>query len=295
MRKRDKRDRTNDEWKNVTDKDIKRSIFVRGKGSKGLRFEWVERFHYWWLGSRSIVRSFFRVVAAKQTIAIVTSILFSAYIMAAFYTHAGEFIIKVEHPGEKRLVLSDTMDFSEELITLNGEAIKNADNINILDIAPDVAHVNGEHNGRDYVAYTFYAKNIGTLPITYDYTLQIKRATKGIEEASWVLLYYNDKHHVYAKESNSGGAEAQYSEFELPFKDEAADVSQYGFDEATGIYSLTTKPFLSSNVVSMDMRADMQPEEIDKFTVVIWLEGEDPECVDKILGGTLEMMMKFRY
>ena len=37
------------------------------------------------------------------------------------------------------------------------------------------------------------------------------------------------------------------------------------------------------------------PGEVDKYTVVIWLEGEDPECVNDILGGTIEMMFKFKY
>ena len=295
MRKRDKRDRPDSEWKDITDKDIKRSIFVKGKGSKGLRFEWLERFHYWWLGARSITRSLFRVVAAKQTIAIISSILFTLYVFAAFYTHAGEFVIKVEHPGEKKLILSDTPDFPEELITLNGKAIPNADNISIFDVAPDVVEVDGEHNGIDYVAYTFYVKNISLMPITYDYTLHIKRATKGIEEAAWVMLYHNGQQHIFAKESKSGGAESQHAEFEFPFKDMAGDIGQYSYDEKTGIYTLTAKPFASSNVVSTNQRPEIQPQEIDKFSVVIWLEGEDPECVNDILGGTIEMMMKFRY
>lgn len=88
MRKRDRRDRPDGEWKN-----IKNSFFVKGKGGNGMRFELVERFHYWWLGARSITRSVFRVVAAKQTIAIISSILFTLYVFAAFYTHAGEFVI----------------------------------------------------------------------------------------------------------------------------------------------------------------------------------------------------------
>ena len=32
----------------------------------------------------------------------------------------------------------------------------------------------------------------------------------------------------------------------------------------------------------------------DKFTVVIWLEGDDPDCVDSILGGEIKMHMEIR-
>ena len=260
-----------------------------------MRFEWLERFHCWWLGWRSITRSIFRVTAAKQGIIIIGSILLTCYVMAAFYTQSGEFIIKVDHNGEKKLVISDTTDFSEELIVLNGTALPDADNISIFDINPEVAEIDGDHNGIDYIAYTYYVKNISEEPVTYNYTLSIRRSTKGIEEAAWVLLYHNGVQQIFAKESKAGGAESQQAECEFPFKEAALNPSLYGYDEATGIYTLTTKQFASSNIVATAQRDTLQPQEIDKFTVVIWLEGEDPECVDDILGGTIEMMMKIKY
>ena len=30
---------------------------------------------------------------------------------------------------------------------------------------------------------------------------------------------------------------------------------------------------------------------VDKYTVVIWMEGDDPECVDKIIGGSVQFSM----
>ena len=35
----------------------------------------------------------------------------------------------------------------------------------------------------------------------------------------------------------------------------------------------------------------MVPGKVDKVTVVIWLEGDDPECVNAILGGEMKMHM----
>lgn len=288
MQKRNRTNRPNGERKIE-----KWNFFVKKNG--GMRFEWLERFHYWWLGPRSLVRSIFRVVAAKQGVAMIFTALLTLYIMAAFYTGAGEFVIRVDHPGDKGLILSDTPDFPEELITLTGTAIPEADNISIFDIDREVAQIDGEHNGSDYVAYTFYVKNISLNPITYNYNLVIRRATEGIEEAVWVMLYYADKQQIYAMESKSGGAESQQGEYEFPFMEEAKDVSQYSYDEKEGIYTLTTKPFASSNIVATGQREEIQPQEIDKYTVVIWLEGEDPECINDILGGSIEMMMKFKY
>jgi len=260
-----------------------------------MRFDWLARFHYWWLGGRSITRSIFRMVAAWQGVCIISGLLIAAYVMASFYTQAGEFVIRVDHPGEKKLILSDTPDFPEELLTLTGTAITEADNISIYDIDRQVADIDGDHNGPDYVAYTFYLKNIGFDPITYNYSLNIRRATKGMEAATWVLLYQNGEQEVLALESNAGGPESQRSEYPLPFEEVAWDPEQYTYDEETEIYTLTTHPFQSSNVVTSGIREDIQPQEIDKYTVVIWLEGEDPECINDILGGSIEMMMKFRY
>lgn len=287
MQKKDRSNRADN------DRGIKRSFFVKKKG--GMRLEWLERFRYWWMGGRSITRSIFRIVAAWQGVTVISGVLIVGYVMASFYTQSGEFVIRVDHPGEKMLVLSDTPDFPEELLTLNGTAINDADNISIYDIDNEVAQIDGDHNGPNYIAYTFYLKNIGFDPITYEYDLSIRRATKGIEKATWVLFYYDDEQQVLAAESLSGGAESQHSKFELPFQEEAKNPEQYTYNEKTGIHSLTTIPFESSKIVKSGIREEIQPQEIDKYTIVIWLEGEDPECVNDILGGSIEYMMKFRY
>ena len=41
-------------------------------------------------------------------------------------------------------------------------------------------------------------------------------------------------------------------------------------------------------------RKEMKPGDIDRYTVVIYLEGEDPECVDAIIGGEIKLNMEFR-
>ena len=31
--------------------------------------------------------------------------------------------------------------------------------------------------------------------------------------------------------------------------------------------------------------------DINKYTIVIWVEGDDPECVDALIGGEIKMHM----
>ena len=55
-----------------------------------------------------------------------------------------------------------------------------------------------------------------------------------------------------------------------------------------------TEPFFSDTQVLSDITDRFEPGEVDKYTVVIWLEGNDPECVDDIRGGVVKMSMTFK-
>ena len=273
---------------------IKRNPFLVKKEG-GLRFDALHRFRHWWVGGRSLTRSIFRITAAWQGIIVIGTVLTVGYVMAAFYTGAGEFVIRVDHPGEEKLMLSDTPDFQEPRVVLKGTAISEADNISIFDIDTEVADVDGPHNGMDYLAYTFYIKNLGMDAQNYNYNLSIRNMSKGIDKAVWVMLYYNGRQNIYAAESAAGNPECQYSEYEFPFMEAAKNPDQQSFDNGKGRYRLETLPFASSKIVCTAGREALEPAEMDKYTVVIWLEGEDPECVDDILGGNIEMIMKFKY
>ena len=54
-----------------------------------------------------------------------------------------------------------------------------------------------------------------------------------------------------------------------------------------------TIPFLEDRLVALDNNYDLQPGEVDKYTVVLWIEGSDPECNDNILGGEIKISMNF--
>ena len=37
----------------------------------------------------------------------------------------------------------------------------------------------------------------------------------------------------------------------------------------------------------------LKPGDVDKYTIVTWIEGNDPECIDEILGGFVKMQWLF--
>ena len=217
--------------------------FLDKKGKEGKikrsllsRVDLLNRFKHWYMGGISVFRSLFRVHAAKQTIAIILFILSVAFIMAAFYTNSGEFVVKVE------FLLSN---FSHKMYMRTH-------------LRCDVLHPHPSHL------------------------------------------------HQY-KANKEGHPECQYSEFEFPFQEYALHpeaqqsmisnrnpgyitqevIDYHDFDSLDGIYQLKTVPFASEKTVCTGLRPDFEHDGMDKFTVVIWLEGEDPECVDAIIGGEL--------
>lgn len=60
------------------------------------KFDLLNRFRHWFLGGISLTRSMFRVKAAWQGVGIIVAILSVMYIMAAFYTESGEFVINID-------------------------------------------------------------------------------------------------------------------------------------------------------------------------------------------------------
>ena len=39
---------------------------------------------------------------------------------------------------------------------------------------------------------------------------------------------------------------------------------------------------------------NFKPLDQTKFTVVVWLEGDDPECVDRVIDGLAKLEMNFQ-
>ena len=51
--------------------------------------------------------------------------------------------------------------------------------------------------------------------------------------------------------------------------------------------------FLSDTVVAEGRQMQVAPGDVHKYTIVIWLEGDDPDCTDDLIGGHLGMEFQF--
>ena len=168
---------------------------------------------------------------------------------------------------EKGIILYSDKEEKAHQRKLFADTLNDMDNITYDWIPKDVnsSSNGGSHNGDNYIAYTFYIENEGNVSVNYWYTIKIDDVIKGVDEAVRVIVYLNDEETVYAKKNKDSG-EAE--------KD--------------------TEMFYKDDTVVLKSRDDFKVGDIDKFTIVIYLEGEDPDCLNDIIGGEIKMHMEIR-
>ena len=54
-----------------------------------------------------------------------------------------------------------------------------------------------------------------------------------------------------------------------------------------------TEPFYSDDIIMTQHIEDFMPGDIHKYTIVLWLEGNDLQCNDNIIGGEFKAKMVF--
>lgn len=121
----------------------------------------------------------------------------------------------------------------------------------------------GSHNGDDYLAYTFYVENVGKEIADYWSETVIYDVVKDVDKAVRVRIYRNGDYVTYAKLSSSGNAEPN------------------------------TVPFEEENLIVRGHVKNFKPGSLDKYTIVIWIEGSDPDCTDELVGGEFKFYMNF--
>ena len=161
----------------------------------------------------------------------------------------------------KGITISADSVFTNPTARLTANAISDATNISASDLPDNINDIDGDHNGKNYVAYTYYIRNAGKEDVQYSAVVNLDSYSKNADEAARVIVYHNDEKTVYAKKAADGNPEPG------------------------------TTPFVSENIVCEYYNDEFLVGNVDKYTIVIFLEGDDPECVDAIIGGSLEFSM----
>ncbi len=192
-------------------------------------------------------------------------LLIISYFVLNIIYNEGSFTISMDKNTylESNLVMYESLNDRSPVIKLSTSKLAFMDNISINWLPEKInEEAEGSHNGENYIAYSFYLENKGDEAINYWYSVTIDDIIKNVDDAVRVMIYLNDDMTVYAKKS-----------------------------PITGEAEMDTTAFREDDTVIMENRLGLVPGDYDKITVVIWLEGDDPECVNSILGGEIKMHM----
>lgn len=226
----------------------------------------VERFHVK-TDSTEIVKYSKRKKILSIILTVVLIILIILFLVSMLVTQWGDLIISVDSPAVKRgIILSEDPEFETYGASLTALQVENVTNITYNWLPTDLdTSENGSHNGDNYVAYTFYCKNAGQVELDYNAVLEITGVAKSADEACRVMVYKNGEPAIYGK--------AKY-------------------DDRNTAETDCTK-FVDDDTVMTTRTEGFKVDDIDKYTIVIWIEGNDPECIDDIRNGHIRMRMLF--
>ncbi|MDD5980088.1 MAG: hypothetical protein PUC23_03140 [bacterium] len=205
---------------------------------------------------------------AKWILLFLLIFLIILYFILEVTYNGGRFTISLDKNTtlKQNLVLYEDIRYKEPQVKLSAGKIDFLDNISVDWIPSNIDNEkDGSHNGNNYIAYTYYVENVGEDVVDYWTELYIDDVIKNVDEALRVMVYENGEKTIYAKINN-----------------------------ITGLPEENTIPFYSKDKAFVRQRRLFNPNEVDKYTIVIWLEGDDPDCLDDILGGEIKLHIKIR-
>ena len=203
--------------------------------------------------------------------------------------------------SDSRCVLSEGLD-SEPTDTLTAVKAEQVTNITYDWLPANLDTVqDGLHNGRNTLAYTFYVTNTDDHTHSCYTNLSIIRAIHDIDEAIRVMVYLNGDPEVFAKVNKTTDINGDPLPFETIYEKAPGDPNEKEDPDIQNTTRIATTDVLqpvtafTDNTVFMGgiVDMDLEPGQSVRFTIVIWVEGEDPECLDKIRDGSIELDWKF--
>ena len=217
--------------------------------------------------ARKVKRKKKIVKVLKILLLILLLLLLILYIVFSLIYNNGSFSITLDRNlyVKNGIVIYDDPDYKVFRTELQAETMDFIDNIKYTWLPDNLdTRSDGSHNGENYVAYTFYIENLGEQIADYWTEVVIDNVIKNVDEAIRIRIYKNSVPITYAKVSYNGASEPG------------------------------TEAFLTDTLVARDHVQNFAPGDSNKYTIVIWLEGSDPDCTDNILGGELKIHMDFK-
>ena len=212
-------------------------------------------------------KRFIRIV--RRTLLILLLFLIILYIILKIIYSEGRFTVTLDSNRtlESGLAIYDSLNNAHGKRKLEATPIKFMDNISYKWIPEKVdTEADGSHNGQNYIAYSFYVENQGSRVLNYHYEVIIDDIIKNVDNAIRIRIYRNGEDVTYAK---ANGLDNKPEKGTVAFK----DIKN------------------SDGTIILEKVANFKPNDLDRYTVLVWLEGDDPDCTDALIGGEIKMHM----
>ena len=209
------------------------------------------------------------VKIVKKALFILLIFLILLYIVLDIIYSEGKFTVTLDSNKtlESGLAIFDSLNNGHGKRKLEATPIKFMDNISYKWLPNDVdTEADGSHNGQNYIAYSFYVENQGDRVLNYHYEVIVDDIIKNVDNAVRIRIYRNGEETTYAKKNM---LDDEPEKDTVPFKE---------IKNAKG-------------TIILEKVSDFKPDDLDRYTIVVWIEGDDPDCTDALLGGELKMHM----
>ena len=217
---------------------------------------------------------------------LITSIMI--VVVMVLGNQSGNFVVKVESgDASKSIAITDSYEdrvYTNKLVAngitgmtnttprwfLEGDTSEEQ-NIGLKKITKELG--NPEDESLTVYIYTFLIVNTGSNAVSINLQMTVSNVSNGVDDAIRVMTYNDDSEdiNIYQK---ADAIETEYA-----------------------YYPATPTLFESDNIVydeDVTVLPTTDPENPTyvKYSVIFWLEGQDPECTESIFNGTIKFALK---
>jgi hypothetical protein len=218
---------------------------------------------------------------------------------------SGNFSIKLNEQDNAKIAMATETSFSDETSYLRAQGLVSADCITADNLPDDNlvdTETGGDKNGDNYFAYTFYIKNTSADKVSYNVAVNIDDYRNPSNQAVSLIailrlrvfenLVTTPDAITHAMSTYAKGTSTPYTnsdgvtEYREPIAiHNTLSDGKVVFPEASGnmkAENLTYAEMFKSDSVAYDrVYSDLAPNNLVRYTVMMWLEGADPDCIGK--------------
>ena len=231
--------------------------------------------------------------------AIIITLIFSIAVigLTIYGTKVGNFVVTIEENTDISLLLCEKEDFVNKTPRLLANGLEDMTNCTISDLPIDaISRLDGSSSDdkyKSYFAYNFYIKNFSGIALNYEARITIEEVFRDVDTALRVMVVTDahryginlDNTTMFTKLDSNGIAPPVYNvdHISVPELRSLTMTNVFFDDPAYGNKYTICKFWVDGFKVNQIM----------KYTLIMWLEGEDENCTDDLLGGKIKMEMKF--